>query len=244
MASSTTSSPAAPPPPLVLRAGRRVGVRLVGGRLWSTTSRAPRTRRCCPRARPCRGPRPAAPEPDDALDAEVVAQPRLDLVARQRRVAVLVEQALLRGDQRPLAVHGDRAALEHEVGGVARSSPSASTARMARAAAPCIPGHELPPQALKPNWIPGPVPVAVGDEVGPESRGRRAGSRARPTPRPRTAGRPPSAPLNAAIAFATFGIGRRWPRRSAPATSTRAPASTIVRSVGAHSAGIRMLNAT
>ena len=61
----------------------------------------------------------AQPEPDDALDAELRAQLRLDLLAPELRVAVLVEQALLGRDQRALAVDGDRAALEDQVRGVA-----------------------------------------------------------------------------------------------------------------------------
>ncbi len=54
------------------------------------------------------------PEPHDPVDPEVLPQGRLDLLPRQRRVAVGVEEALLRGQERPLAVDGDRPALEHE----------------------------------------------------------------------------------------------------------------------------------
>jgi hypothetical protein len=56
----------------------------------------------------------AAPEPDDALGAEVVAQHALDLAARKRGVAVGVEQALFCCQHSALAVDVDRAALEHD----------------------------------------------------------------------------------------------------------------------------------
>ena len=56
----------------------------------------------------------ALPQPHHVLDAQVVAQALLDLLARQLRVAVGVQQALLGGQQRALAVDGHRASLEHE----------------------------------------------------------------------------------------------------------------------------------
>jgi len=59
----------------------------------------------------------AVGQPDDAVDRQVLAQDRLDLLAGQLRVAVAVEQALLGGDQRAFAVDVDRAALEHETFG-------------------------------------------------------------------------------------------------------------------------------
>jgi hypothetical protein len=56
----------------------------------------------------------ATAEPDDRLHAEEVAQAAFDLVAAQLRVAVAVEQALLRHEARALAVDVDRAAFQHE----------------------------------------------------------------------------------------------------------------------------------
>ncbi len=56
----------------------------------------------------------AATEPDDLLGTEVVAQMSLDLLARELRVAVAVQQTLLGGQSRALAVDVDRSALEHQ----------------------------------------------------------------------------------------------------------------------------------
>jgi hypothetical protein len=61
----------------------------------------------------------AEPQPHDHLDAQIVAQALLDLLARERRVAVGVQQALLGGDEGPLAVDEERATLQHERGLVA-----------------------------------------------------------------------------------------------------------------------------
>ena len=58
---------------------------------------------------------PAA-EPEHAIDAEVRAQLRLDVAAREVRVAVRIEQALLGGDGEAGAVDVDRAALQDPVG--------------------------------------------------------------------------------------------------------------------------------
>ncbi len=66
---------------------------------------------------------PSIPSPSHRIsrDAERVAQQRLDVGARQRRVAVRVQQALLGRQQRAFAVDLDRAALEHDARlGVAR----------------------------------------------------------------------------------------------------------------------------
>ena len=51
-------------------------------------------------------------QPHDDVDAELVDQVLLDLAPGQVRVAVGVQQALRRRDERALAVDGDRAALE------------------------------------------------------------------------------------------------------------------------------------
>ena len=56
----------------------------------------------------------AVPQPDHLLDAEVGEQQRLDVLAREARVAVGIEQHGLRGDQRALAVERQPAALGHE----------------------------------------------------------------------------------------------------------------------------------
>ena len=61
----------------------------------------------------------AVAEPDHLLGAEVVVERRLDRGAVELRVAVRVQQALLGGQHRALAVDVDRAALEHERGAVA-----------------------------------------------------------------------------------------------------------------------------
>ena len=58
----------------------------------------------------------AVPKPDDLLDAEPGLQLRLDRLARKPRIAILVEQALLRRDQRPLSVDRQRAAFQHHLG--------------------------------------------------------------------------------------------------------------------------------
>ena len=54
-------------------------------------------------------------EPEQPLDAEVLAQPGLDLLAAHARIAVRVEQALLGGDGEAGAVDVDRAALQDPV---------------------------------------------------------------------------------------------------------------------------------
>ena len=61
---------------------------------------------------------PSMPSPSQRIcvTPNDVAQHALDVGARERRVAVRVQQALLGGEQRALAVHLDRAALEHDVG--------------------------------------------------------------------------------------------------------------------------------
>lgn len=65
----------------------------------------------------------AVRQPDDALHRKVVAQGPLDLRLAQVRVAVVVEQAFLGGDQRAFAVDVDRAALEDEVVGAVAGAP-------------------------------------------------------------------------------------------------------------------------
>lgn len=51
-------------------------------------------------------------KPEHPGDPEEGAQPRLDLPARQTRVAVAVQQARLGREEQPLPVHVDRAALQ------------------------------------------------------------------------------------------------------------------------------------
>ena len=61
---------------------------------------------------------PSMPSPSQRISRtpKHVAQEPLDVGARQRRVAVRVQQALLRRQQRALAVDLDRAAFEHDAG--------------------------------------------------------------------------------------------------------------------------------
>ena len=61
-------------------------------------------------------------QPDDLVGPEVVGKHRLDLPAGQVRVSVLVEEALLGRDQRPLSVDEERAALENHRRDVAAHS--------------------------------------------------------------------------------------------------------------------------
>ena len=102
------------------------------------------------------------------VDAEVVAQPLLDLVAGQVRVPVRVEEALLGRDQRALPVHEERAAFEHErraeqahpeVGGDPLGEPGVVDVRMPAVA----PGVETELDG-------GDEPGRVADEAGPLSR--------------------------------------------------------------------------
>ena len=53
--------------------------------------------------------------PQHLLDAEVVAQILLDVAAEEPRIAVLVQEALLAGEQQARAVHVDGAAFKHHV---------------------------------------------------------------------------------------------------------------------------------
>src|SRR3546814_11955600 len=57
----------------------------------------------------------AIAEPQQPLDAERLVQPHRDILARQRRIAVEVEQAFLGGDAKPRAVDVDPAAFEYPV---------------------------------------------------------------------------------------------------------------------------------
>jgi len=52
-------------------------------------------------------------DPDDLLDTEPVTQFAFDVGPGHAGIAVGIQQALLGGDQRSLAVHGDRPALQH-----------------------------------------------------------------------------------------------------------------------------------
>ena len=61
----------------------------------------------------------APAKPDNLRNVEIVAQARLDFRPAEVGVAVRVQQALFRGDERALAVHMKGAALQHEIGGVA-----------------------------------------------------------------------------------------------------------------------------
>ena len=59
----------------------------------------------------------AVRQPDHGVDGQVRGENRLDVLAPQMRVAVLVQQALFGGDQRAFAVDVDRAAFQHEAFG-------------------------------------------------------------------------------------------------------------------------------
>ena len=61
----------------------------------------------------------ASAEPDHRAHAEVAAQVILDVLAREPRIAVRIEEALLRRQARSLSVHMNGTALEHERGAVA-----------------------------------------------------------------------------------------------------------------------------
>ena len=54
-------------------------------------------------------------EPADGGEAEVAPQPSFDLLPRQRRVAVGVEQAFPRRQDQPGAIAIDRAAFQHPI---------------------------------------------------------------------------------------------------------------------------------
>src|SRR5687767_7833048 len=54
-------------------------------------------------------------EPEQVLDAEIGGEPRLDLLASHARIAVRVEQTLLRGHGEAGSVDVDRAAFEDPV---------------------------------------------------------------------------------------------------------------------------------
>ncbi|MNE39930.1 hypothetical protein D3C80_1339120 [compost metagenome] len=57
-------------------------------------------------------------QPDDAVNCQVIAQNGFDLLTVQVRVAVVVEQAFLGGDQGAFTIDMDRAAFQHEAFGV------------------------------------------------------------------------------------------------------------------------------
>jgi hypothetical protein len=67
-------------------------------------------------------------EPDDLPHAEEVPQPLLELLARPRRIAVGMQQALLRGEQRP-APSTRIAPPSSTKGALNSSSPACSTSR-------------------------------------------------------------------------------------------------------------------
>ena len=103
-------------------------------------------------------------EPDDALHAEEVDQPGLDLPTRHRRVAVGVQQALLCCQQRARAVDRDRAALEHERRGHELVADVLDEQRPDPLVRPG--GGELPPPRVEAEVHADP-PAAVGDEDRP-----------------------------------------------------------------------------
>ncbi len=61
----------------------------------------------------------ALPQPDHGGHAEIALQHALDVGARDRPVAIRIEQALLGGQARALAVHVNRPAFQHEGGSIA-----------------------------------------------------------------------------------------------------------------------------
>ena len=104
-------------------------------------------------------------DPHDLLDPEVGAQPLLDLVPRQRGVAAGVKQALLGGDQRALAVHRDRAALEHQVGREPLDPEPGQQRPVHRVVA--VIGSELLTPAVEAEVHPGAAAVGRGDDDRP-----------------------------------------------------------------------------
>ena len=191
------------------------------------------------------------PEPDDPLGAQLLPQLGLDLLAREPRVAVLLEQALLGRDQRPGAVDADRAALEHEVGGVA--ARHAELGEHARGELRVlVVGDVLLAPAVEAELDPGAAAVLVADE----DRARVA--------RPRVverqlddvdagAAQPPRLRGLARVDGHQHRlegrdrvgdrrvVGLRLREPSPPQASARAGQHMIVRSCGAHSAGMRTL---
>ena len=57
----------------------------------------------------------AAAEPQDAVDAQILPQPRLDVLAREEGVPVGVQQALAGGQERPLPIVVQRSAFQNDV---------------------------------------------------------------------------------------------------------------------------------
>ena len=191
----------------------------------------------------------ALAQPHHALDAQVVAQPLLDLLARQRRVAVGVQQALLGGQQRPLAVDGDRAALEHEGRFVAAVAEAVDEQPADRRVG--VVGRELLAPRVEAEVHAGARAVTVEDEdrsavaqprvVDRElddldvagQRGARLGGVLRRRRRPWSAARTRRPRWR-------WRRSRPWPDRAGrPRALRRQGQPMMVRSCGAHSAGIR-----
>ena len=114
----------------------------------------------------------AEAEPDDRVAAGVAAEKVLDLGARPRGIAIRVEEALLRREQRALAVGVNGAALEHQRCAVPRHV-FVGTHRgrhrivvVPRRVQPAM----RPPHALNSQSTPRVSPRSLTTNVGPMSR--------------------------------------------------------------------------
>ena len=105
----------------------------------------------------------AVGQPDDLLHAEPLAQQRFVVGAAQPQVAV-VQQALLGGEQRALAVGVEGAALEHERRLVELRAPGLGDAR--RRLSVLVVGRELLVPAVEAELHGGHAAVAVAHEDG------------------------------------------------------------------------------
>jgi hypothetical protein len=102
------------------------------------------------------------------LGAQEVAQPLLDLLARHRRVAIGVQQALLGRQQRALAVDRDGPALQHERRLVATVAQAVDELAAHRGVA--VVGRELLAPRVEAEVHAGAAPVASSTKIGPLSR--------------------------------------------------------------------------
>ena len=193
-------------------------------------------------------------EPDDPLDAEVASSaPSSISLARQRRVAVRVEQAPLGGHERARAVDGDRAALEHDRRARARS-PRCSASSAADSASSRSYGVNFSPQRVEPRSATptrgrrrrrattiGPVSRIHESSIGSSTTSTLARARGARLRGLRAAGWRPSSPARTPRSRWRPPRGRAAPARAArPTARVRHGHAISVRSCGAHSAGITM----
>ena len=107
----------------------------------------------------------ATAEPDDLGRSQVALEGPLDVLPRQLRVAVGVEQALLGGDQPPSTIHADRAALEDERG---LDHLGGEPGRQGGAGGHVtVPPLERPAPGVEPEVHPEPPVGTTGDEQRP-----------------------------------------------------------------------------